>query len=43
MHGLLTTTKIMSCFALRVGQDTATIGIRGKNAMEFCIKGRKQD
>ena len=40
MHGLLTTTKRMQCFALRLrvvpcggGQDTAgTIGIRGNNA-----------
>ena len=35
MHGLLTTTKIMQCFALRGGQecqDTGTIGIRGNNA-----------
>ena len=44
MQGLLTMTKRMQCFALRlrvvpcgVGQDTAgTIGIRGNNA--FAVK-----
>ena len=38
MHGLLTTTKRMQYFALRLrrrgrggGQDTGTIGIRGEH------------
>ena len=37
MHGLLTTTKRMQCFALRlrvvgVGDTAGMIGIRGNNA-----------